>query len=78
MSFTVPSAEPIAHCGPDLVPDAMLFLVAGLVTRVFGGVFGIGGGAILVPMLIYIFKMTQHQALVALQMILGLSDHVGL
>jgi uncharacterized membrane protein YfcA len=40
----------------------MLFLVAGLVTGVFGGVFGIGGGAILVPMLIYIFRMTQHQA----------------
>jgi uncharacterized protein len=40
----------------------MLFLVAGLVTGVFGGLFGIGGGAILVPMLIYIFKMTQHQA----------------
>jgi uncharacterized protein len=56
----------------------MLFLVAGLVTGVFGGVFGIGGGAILVPMLIYIFKMTQHQALVALQMILGPSDNVGL
>ena len=40
----------------------MLFLVTGFLTGVFGGLFGIGGGAILVPLLVYGFKLSQHQA----------------
>jgi hypothetical protein len=38
------------------------YLVLGLVTGVFSGIFGLGGGIILIPALVFIFKMTQHQA----------------
>jgi uncharacterized membrane protein YfcA len=33
-----------------------------LLTGVFSGLFGIGGGLILVPALVYLAKFTQHQA----------------
>lgn len=37
-------------------------LFLGLAIGVLSGVFGIGGGVVLVPALLYIFKLTQHQA----------------
>ena len=40
----------------------MLFLAAGFLTGVFGGLFGIGGGAILIPMLVYGFRFSQQHA----------------
>jgi len=40
----------------------ILYIVVGALVGVFGGVLGLGGGAILIPILVYIFKMTQHQA----------------
>lgn len=42
--------------------DWSLYLILGLVAGVFGGMFGIGGGTILIPALIYLFGLTQHQA----------------
>ena len=39
-----------------------LYLVLGLIAGVFGGFLGIGGGTILIPALIYIFGLTQHEA----------------
>lgn len=39
-----------------------LYLLIGLMGGVFSGVFGIGGGAIIIPALVYVFGMTQHQA----------------
>ena len=39
-----------------------LYLLIGFVGGVAGGMFGIGGGAIMVPALLYLFHMTQHQA----------------
>lgn len=40
----------------------VLYLILGVVSGIFGGFFGIGGGTILIPALIYIFGLTQHQA----------------
>ena len=38
------------------------YLVLGLVAGLVGGAFGLGGGAIMVPALVLIFGLTQHQA----------------
>ena len=38
------------------------YLVVGLVSGIMGGLFGLGGGTVLIPILVYFFKMTQHQA----------------
>lgn len=39
-----------------------LYIILGLVAGVFGGMFGIGGGTILIPALVFLFGLTQHQA----------------
>ncbi len=39
-----------------------LFVLIGLVAGILGGMFGIGGGTILIPALVYLFGLTQHQA----------------
>ncbi|MCB4792581.1 MAG: sulfite exporter TauE/SafE family protein [Elusimicrobia bacterium] len=40
----------------------VLYVLLGFVAGVLGGLFGIGGGIILIPALVYLFKLTQHQA----------------
>ncbi|MCM8797023.1 MAG: sulfite exporter TauE/SafE family protein [Candidatus Omnitrophica bacterium] len=40
----------------------LTYVVLGLVAGVFSGVFGVGGGTILIPLLVYLFGLTQHQA----------------
>jgi len=40
----------------------LLYIILGLVAGIFGGAFGIGGGIILIPALVYLFGLTQHQA----------------
>ena len=40
----------------------VLYIMLGLVAGMFGGMFGIGGGTILIPALVYLFGLTQHQA----------------
>jgi len=42
--------------------NQLLYIGLGLVAGVFGGMFGIGGGTILIPALVYLFGLTQHQA----------------
>jgi len=42
--------------------NAALYIILGLVAGIFGGLFGIGGGTILIPALVYLFGLTQHQA----------------
>jgi uncharacterized protein len=42
--------------------NAMLYLVLGLAAGILGGLFGIGGGIIIIPAFIYIFGMSQHMA----------------
>lgn len=40
----------------------LLYIALGLIAGIFGGMFGIGGGTILIPALVYLFGLTQHQA----------------
>jgi len=40
----------------------ILLTIIGLVVGFFGGMFGIGGGIILIPALVYIVGMEQHSA----------------
>ncbi|MDD3374232.1 MAG: sulfite exporter TauE/SafE family protein [Candidatus Omnitrophica bacterium] len=40
----------------------LLYVLVGLVGGIFSGIFGIGGGAIMIPALVYFFGLTQHQA----------------
>ena len=42
--------------------DGLRGLSAGIVAGVAGGLFGVGGGLVLVPMLTGFFRLTQHQA----------------
>jgi len=39
-----------------------LFLLVGLAVGFFSGLVGIGGGILIIPLLVYGFKMTQHKA----------------
>jgi len=39
-----------------------LYLLLGLIAGTFSGLIGIGGGTIIVPALIFLFGMSQHQA----------------
>jgi len=38
------------------------YLILGLIAGIVGGSLGLGGGAIMVPVLVYFFHLTQHQA----------------
>jgi uncharacterized membrane protein YfcA len=40
----------------------VLYILLGLIAGIFGGMFGIGGATIMIPVLVYIFGLTQHQA----------------
>jgi uncharacterized membrane protein YfcA len=40
----------------------LAYLILGLVAGVLGGAFGIGGGSIMIPALVYLLGFTQHQA----------------
>jgi uncharacterized protein len=40
----------------------LLLTAIGLIVGFFGGMFGVGGGVILIPLLVYIIGMEQHTA----------------
>ena len=40
----------------------ILAILIGLATGVLSGLIGLGGGVFIVPALVYLFKMSQHQA----------------
>jgi len=42
--------------------DTLLLLLLGLVAGILSGLIGIGGGIIIVPALVFIFGLSQHQA----------------
>jgi uncharacterized membrane protein YfcA len=42
--------------------NQILYILLGLLAGICGGIFGIGGATILIPGLIYLGKLTQHQA----------------
>ena len=45
-----------------LEPSSVLFVAIGLVAGLLSGVFGIGGGVVIVPALIYLAGFSQHRA----------------
>jgi hypothetical protein len=40
----------------------VIYILVGVIGGIFSGLFGIGGGAIMIPALVYFLGMTQHQA----------------
>jgi uncharacterized membrane protein YfcA len=46
----------------EVAMSGILYIILGLVAGICGGMFGIGGGTILIPALVYLFGLTQHQA----------------
>jgi len=42
--------------------NQLMYILLGLLAGVCGGMFGIGGGTILIPALVYLLGLTQHQA----------------
>lgn len=38
------------------------YLILGLITGIFGGLLGIGGATVVVPVLVFLFGFSQHQA----------------
>lgn len=42
--------------------NPILYIILGLIAGILGGMFGIGGGTILIPVMVYLFGLTQHQA----------------
>jgi uncharacterized membrane protein YfcA len=42
--------------------NIILYILLGLLTGVFGGMFGLGGGVIIIPALVFLFGLSQHQA----------------
>ncbi len=44
------------------MPLVVLYILLGVAVGAFSGLLGIGGGVVLIPALIFLFKMTQHQA----------------
>lgn len=47
---------------PLTVPSVLLTLAVGIITGIFSGIFGVGGGVVLVPMLILLFKYAPQAA----------------
>ncbi|MFH1767694.1 MAG: sulfite exporter TauE/SafE family protein [Candidatus Omnitrophota bacterium] len=39
-----------------------IYVCLGLIAGIFSGFLGIGGGTVLIPAMIYLFGLTQHQA----------------
>ncbi|BCW97689.1 MAG: UPF0721 transmembrane protein [Armatimonadota bacterium] len=46
----------------ELWQSLVLYAIVGLAAGVLSGFFGIGGGVIIVPALVFIFGLSQHQA----------------
>ncbi|MCD6119014.1 TSUP family transporter [bacterium] len=40
----------------------LLYLGVGLLAGLFAGLFGLGGGVVLIPLLVYLFEMSQKEA----------------
>ena len=42
--------------------NAVIYVVIGMMAGIFGGIFGLGGGIIMVPAMVVLLGLTQHQA----------------
>lgn len=50
------------HKGILFMGNIVLYILLGLLAGIFSGLIGIGGGIIIVPSLVILFGLTQHQA----------------
>jgi hypothetical protein len=64
LSQAAPTKEQPADCPKRAISilSACLIVVLGLLAGIFSGLLGIGGGIIIVPSLVYLFRLTQHEA----------------
>jgi uncharacterized protein len=44
------------------ITQIILLVLTGIVAGIAAGFFGIGGGVVVIPLLIYVFGMSQHEA----------------
>lgn len=44
------------------MPNELLFVMVGLAAGILSGLIGIGGGVIIIPLLVFIFGFSQHEA----------------
>ncbi|MBZ0169802.1 permease [Candidatus Methylomirabilis lanthanidiphila] len=42
--------------------EILLYVLLGVVAGIFSGLIGIGGGVIIIPVLVFVFGLSQHQA----------------
>jgi len=42
--------------------NVIAYLCLGLVAGIFSGILGLGGGTIIIPVMVFLFGMSQHQA----------------
>jgi len=42
--------------------DIIGYIAVGLIGGIFGGLIGLGGGIVIVPLLVYVFGFSQHKA----------------
>jgi uncharacterized membrane protein YfcA len=42
--------------------NIFLYILLGLLTGIFSGMFGLGGGIVVIPALVLVFGLSQHQA----------------
>lgn len=59
---TAAASEPLSRAFPASHKSFIGLLILGLVLGIISNFFGIGGGWLLVPILIYLFKVPPHQA----------------
>jgi uncharacterized protein len=45
-----------------MMESSILYIILGIVAGVLSGIIGIGGGVIIVPALVFLFGMSQHNA----------------
>lgn len=52
----------IHNSGSNIMVNISLYVLLGLIAGIFSGLIGIGGGIIIVPSLVLLFGLSQHQA----------------
>lgn len=67
------AAQLLGNITPDMIVFALALFVAGLVAGGIGGLFGVGGGAVLVPVLYQFFIILEIDQSIIMQLVVGTS-----
>src|SRR6478609_2471239 len=68
-----PMAPPSAELLGELLLLAASVAAAGVVTGILAGLFGVGGGAVIIPVLYEVFRIVEVPEAVRMQLCLGTS-----